>query len=86
MSNTPLTQREFDTWRETDEQFKNQMLGFCRTQTELNLRIEGRMSTIESKQEDTDATIKRRTGLITALASAIATIATAFGAWFANRS
>lgn len=78
----PLTKDTFDVWRESDNQFKDEMRGFITIQTALNLATEKRMSAVETKQEDTDATIKRRTAYIAALTGALVSIATAIGAWF----
>lgn len=46
-----LSQREFDTWRESDAEFKNRVLGHIETQTVDNLRTENRLSTLESDKE-----------------------------------
>lgn len=43
-----LSQREFDTWRESDAEFKEQVLGHIKTQTVDNLRTENRLTTLES--------------------------------------
>ena len=50
MANEALSQREFDTWREGDTAFKQQMLEHMETQTTLNRQVEGRLSVVETQQ------------------------------------
>lgn len=45
-----LTQREFDTWRETDAQWKHIMLAHVEGQEKLNLVNEGRLTALETNQ------------------------------------
>lgn len=44
----PLSQREFDSWRKTDDEFKRRVLDHVDDQTKRNLEIEGRMTSVES--------------------------------------
>lgn len=43
-----LTQREFDTWRESDTQFKATILQHIEDQGALNLKSEGRITALET--------------------------------------
>ena len=83
---TPLTQREFDTWRQEDHAFKSELRGFMTTQTTINLDVEGRVSTVEAKQEDCEETTNRRATWVSAVVSAvIGALATAVGWVFAKQ-
>lgn len=51
--NEALTQREFDGWREQDDEFKKDMRGFISTQTAVNLNVHGRVTSLETaRQQD----------------------------------
>ena len=78
----PLSQREFDTWREDDRAFKDDMRAFMESQTRLNLDYEGRLSTVEAKQDDCESTINRRSGMIAGL---VAAVIGGFGTWLAAK-
>ena len=67
MSDPALSQREFDTWRESDETFKRQLTDYMQTQTELNLNIQGRVSGLEAHRDKSDT----RTGIISSIVSAV---------------
>ena len=78
---TPLSQREFDTWREGDETYKHVMQNFVNTQSAFNLKIVDRVSAVEAKQEDCESSLGRRSGLISGV---VAAIVGAIGAWLAT--
>lgn len=48
--NTPLSQHEFDLWREGDTTFKTAILKHIETQVELNRESEGRLVALETNQ------------------------------------
>jgi hypothetical protein len=62
-----LSQREFDTWRETDNEFKGEMRAFIAAQVALNLSSEKRMTRTEERLDSGE----RRTAIITGLVSSI---------------
>lgn len=66
-----LEQREFDTWRRADDQFKQDMRRYLETQTAMNLDIEGRLSTVEADAKEASEGHGRRTTWISAVVSAI---------------
>lgn len=72
----PLSQREFDTWRYEDHIFKTDMRAFMTTQTQINLNVENRVSTIEATQDACEATTNRRATWVSAITSAIIGAAT----------
>jgi hypothetical protein len=51
MATDPLSQREFDTWRESDEAFKREMRDHILVQTTTNLAVEGRVTSLETHRE-----------------------------------
>ena len=67
MSDPALSQREFDTWRESDETFKRQLTDYMQAQTELNLDVQGRVSSLEAHKGKSDI----RAGTISSIVSAI---------------
>ena len=77
----PLTQREFDLWREGDDTFKHVMRGFINTQTALNLSVQGRLSTVEAEQEECKEFTNRRA---TWISGVVAAIIGSVGAWLAT--
>lgn len=82
---TLLSQREFDTWREEDRAFKADMRSFIEIQTRMNLDIEGRLSTVQAKQNECESSTNRRATWVSAVVSAlIGALATAFGWIFAR--
>lgn len=66
-----LEQREFDTWRQGDEQFKREIRRYIEVQTRVNLDVEGRVSAVETSIEEMDSTHGRRTTWISSVVSAI---------------
>jgi hypothetical protein len=62
-----LSQREFDTWRETDNEFKGEMRAFIAAQVALNLASEKRLTRTEERLDGGE----RRTAIITGLVSSI---------------
>ena len=77
-----LTQREFDSWRQEDHTFKQEIRAFITTQTAINLDIEGRVSTIHTKQDECEQTTNRRaTWVSTIVSAAIGAVVTIVG-WF----
>ena len=68
---TPLSQREFDSWRQDDDVFKQRIEGFLTAQTEINLDNSAAISTLRAKQEECQEHVARRTTWVSALVSAI---------------
>ncbi len=50
-----LTQREFDSWRQGDTEFKQQMREYIETQSALNLSTERRLTLIEAARISVEA-------------------------------
>ena len=71
MAESLLTQREFDTWRESDDAFKAEVRGFIGIQTATNLGTEGRLTAVEVQQQKCEDTVSRRTTWLSAVVSAI---------------
>jgi len=67
MANDPLSQREFDLWREADEDFKRQMLEHVKGQGVVNLAMEKRVTTLETHREHAIISL----GIFTSFVSAI---------------
>lgn len=67
-----LTQREFDTWREGDSEFKQQLVAHMAQQTRLNLLVEGRITAVEIQVRECSEGATRRTVWLSSLVSAIA--------------
>ena len=70
-SEQALTQREFDTWRQGDDAFKQQVLTHLQQQASVNLDVEGRVSTMEANVAKVEASGSRRTTWLSAIVSAI---------------
>lgn len=66
----PLTQREFELWREGDAEFKQQLLAHVQEQVKLNISVAQRLSTVEAKQEECENSVSRRTTWISSLVAA----------------
>lgn len=66
-----LTQREFDTWRETDAELKRQIISHMENQTAINLVVQGRLTAVEIEQKDCRAKVSRRSSLISGVVAAI---------------
>jgi hypothetical protein len=62
-----LSQREFDLWREGDNEFKGEMRAFIAAQIKLNLGSEKRLTKLEEKSDSGE----RRAAIITGLVSSI---------------
>lgn len=71
MADPLLSQREFDTWREGDEAFKQQLLTHMQNQVAHNLNHEGRLATVEAKQEECASKMSTRTTWISSIVSAV---------------
>ena len=69
--NGALTQREFDTWRESDAELKRQIISHMEKQTEINLNVEGRLTVVEVEQKDCRAKVSRRSTFISGIVAAI---------------
>ncbi len=65
---TPLSQREFDTWRESDNTFKGEMRDFIAVQVGLNLAAEHRFTKVEEKQASSE---RKVIAITTVISSAI---------------
>lgn len=66
-----LTQREFDTWREEDTAFKQEIRAYISVQSEINLGVERRLSTVETQHQKDVAHVSRRTTWISSIVAAI---------------
>ncbi len=66
-----LTQREFDTWRESDNEFKGEMRAFIAAQVALNLSTEKRVATVETRLENGERRVAIITGLISSIGGAV---------------
>jgi hypothetical protein len=77
----PLSQREFDLWREADNDFKQQVLTHVQGQIALNLQSEGRMKAIEIRQDSSE---RRATLVATGFSTVMAALAALFGTLFAR--
>lgn len=69
--NEPLTQREFDTWRETDSLFKQQMLAHISNQTETNFGVERRVSMLEAHKDKSNTRVSVISSLVSAVVGGI---------------
>jgi hypothetical protein len=74
---SPLTIEVFNMWREQHDKKIDHVVQFCDTQTAINLDIEGRVSSMEAKQE---ASLTRTT----VISSVVAAIIGAGGAVLAS--
>jgi hypothetical protein len=63
----PLSREVFEVWRDEDKRFKEQLLSHVETQAQLNLRIESRLSSLETYRQ-TDAV---KLGIFSTIVSAI---------------
>jgi ferric-dicitrate binding protein FerR (iron transport regulator) len=66
-----LTQREFDTWREGDEAFKQEMRQLMMLHADLHRKVEGRISTLEANHKKQTTQAVNRTTWVSAIVSAI---------------
>lgn len=66
----PLTQREFDTWRESDRDFKANMLAHIKDQQNLNLIMDRRVGTLELNRDNDKSQSAKWTTVIAAAVSA----------------
>ena len=66
-----LTQREFDTWREGDERFKNELMTMMTSHQNLHLATEGRLASLEAKHEKASTQTINRTTWVSAVVAAI---------------
>lgn len=66
-----LEQREFDTWKQGDDQFKQEIRRYIEVQTQMNLDMEGRVSKVEAKITEVSEGHGRRTTWISGVVSAI---------------
>ncbi len=64
----PLTQREFDTWRESDRAFKEQVLSHMEYQETTNRDTARRVTSLEIKDSERSVF---RVGFISSVISAI---------------
>lgn len=73
MVDNPLSQREFDTWRDADDTFKAEMRQFCAFQMNTNLTNEHRLTDVEASQKSNDRKVIAMTTVISsAVTSALA--------------
>lgn len=66
-----LSQREFDTWREGDNDFKDEMRSFIAQQVQFNLGHERRLSTVEQTQTDCSAESTKRATIISTVVTSV---------------
>jgi hypothetical protein len=71
MTEAALSQREFDTWREDDKVFKDQVLVHMAAQVTLNLATHGRVTILETNQEKCRSKMVNTTTWLSAVVSAI---------------
>jgi hypothetical protein len=67
----PLSQREFDTWREADNTFKGEMRDFIAAQVHLNLGSENRLTKVEEKQASSERKVIAITTVVSAAVGAL---------------
>lgn len=63
----PLSREVFEVWRQADEKFKEQLQSHMETQASINLRVESRLSSLETYRQ-TDAV---KLGIFSTVVSAI---------------
>lgn len=63
----PLSREVFDVWRESDAKFKEQLLSHVETQAQINIKVEGRLASLETYRQ-TDAV---KLGIFSTVVSAI---------------
>lgn len=80
MEPDPLTQREFDLWRDGHDHKIDRLVKHIDTQESLNLRTEGRIATLEAGES------KNKRLSIGSVVTAITTaVIAALSAWGSNR-
>ena len=67
----PLSQREFDTWRETDTAFKEQMLAHITQQTAVNFDVERRVTTLQTHQDRSNTRVSIISTLVSSVVAAV---------------
>lgn len=68
---TPLTQREFDLWRESDEAFKRRLEEHITTQAVINLDTAVRVKALEVNQENAGRLSAKLSTVVAAAVSAL---------------
>lgn len=68
---TPLTQREFDLWRESDEAFKRRLEEHMTTQAVINLDTAVRVKALEVNQENAGRLSAKLSTVVAAAVSAL---------------
>jgi ferric-dicitrate binding protein FerR (iron transport regulator) len=76
-----LSQREFDTWREEDGKFKDEMRALLNSHQRLHLDAAGRMATLEANQEKCS---QRSTAVSAGIASVISAFVSGVFVWLAK--
>jgi len=79
-----LDKQTFDVWRESHDRNVAEILLHIRTQHNINLEYEGRISTLAAKQDECAQTISRRATWLSAVVSAIVGALVAAGLAAAN--
>lgn len=74
----PLSQREFDTWREGDETFKSEIRQFISRQTVINLDVEGRLTGVLHEHGHRERQTVIRAGFLSSIIGAIVGALTGF--------
>jgi hypothetical protein len=72
VANEPLSQREFDLWREADEEFKRAVLKHVEAQVALNLASEQRLTKLETHREHAIISLGIFTSLVAAIVGGMA--------------
>ena len=67
----PLSQREFDTWREEDTAFKVEMRSFMAIQNDVNLDVERRVTSVETNYQRLEQRAITRTGIVSSIVAAV---------------
>lgn len=71
MSGPALSQREFDTWREADNQFKQEIRDLLVNHASLHLSTENRLATVEANQQKCKTQAVNRVTWVSALVASI---------------
>lgn len=76
MTEPPLTQREFDAWREGDAEFKRRVLDHIEKQHDRNIEVESRLTAVEGGEQR-----NKRVSVGSVVAAIVTAALTAFTAW-----
>ena len=71
MTDQALSQREFDSWKELDGEFKQRMRTHIQQQANSNIRLHERLATVEAKQDEYAGASNRKVTWISSIISAL---------------